>query len=112
MLSAANQYICNLVRDFIDLEDMICTEMEVIDGFFTGFPRDSYCYGEQKLERVKAYCEACKCSLENTWYYADAYSDLPVLEQVGRPVCITPEPKLEKIARKRGWPVLIPPTPA
>jgi alcohol-forming fatty acyl-CoA reductase len=35
--------------------------------------------------------------------YADAASDLPMLEAVGFPVAVNPEPRLITIARKRGW---------
>lgn len=105
LLSAANHYICTLIQDYMELDDMICTEMEVVDGHFTGLPKGSYCYGAEKLNRLKAYCRAKNCTAEQAYYYADAWSDLPVLEAVGRPVCVTPEPKLHKVALKRGWPV-------
>lgn len=35
--------------------------------------------------------------------YADSSSDLPMLEAVGFPVAVNPEPRLASIARKRGW---------
>lgn len=35
--------------------------------------------------------------------YADAYYDIPILELVGRPVAVNPDPGLAKIARSRDW---------
>ena len=35
--------------------------------------------------------------------YADSSSDLPMLDAVGFPVAVNPEPRLASIARKRGW---------
>ena len=35
--------------------------------------------------------------------YADSSSDLPMLEAVGFPVAVNPEPRLASIARRRGW---------
>ena len=35
--------------------------------------------------------------------YADSSSDLPMLDVVGFPVAVNPEPHLASIARKRGW---------
>ena len=35
--------------------------------------------------------------------HADSSSDLPMLEAVGFPVAVNPEPRLASIARKRGW---------
>ena len=36
-------------------------------------------------------------------FYTDSYSDLSVLEAVGSPVAVHPDPRLTRIARKRGW---------
>jgi phosphoserine phosphatase len=35
--------------------------------------------------------------------YADSSSDLSMLEAVGFPVAVNPEPRLATIARTRGW---------
>jgi len=35
--------------------------------------------------------------------YADSSSDLSMLEAVGFPVAVNPEPRLATIARNRGW---------
>ncbi|MBW1849555.1 MAG: HAD-IB family hydrolase, partial [Deltaproteobacteria bacterium] len=29
--------------------------------------------------------------------------DIPVLEVVGHPMCVTPDKKLEKVAVEKGW---------
>jgi phosphoserine phosphatase len=41
--------------------------------------------------------------MKDSYYHADSINDLPLLEEVGIPVCITPDKKLERIAMKRGW---------
>ena len=38
--------------------------------------------------------------------YSDSASDLPMLEAVGHPVAVNPEPELRLIAQERGWPVV------
>jgi hypothetical protein len=43
--------------------------------------------------------------LARTVAYADATSDLAMLEAAGYPVAVNPEPKLATIARRRGWPI-------
>ena len=45
-------------------------------------------------------------SLEHCAFYTDAYADLPLLEVVGRPFVVCPDPKLRREAERRGWPVL------
>lgn len=105
LLSAAMTYVCGPVKDFLDMHDMICTEMEIVDGHFTGLSRGRYCYGEEKLIRARRYCAKHDFSIDQACYYADSISDLHLLEAVGSPVCITPDAKLTRIAAKRGWPV-------
>ena len=33
-------------------------------------------------------------------------SDMPMLEAVGHPVVVNPEPELREIAAERGWPIV------
>jgi len=103
LLSAASSYLCAHVREFIRLDDVICTELELVNGYFTGKPLGKYCYGAEKLTRLERYCSDWNCPVKDVYYYADSYSDLPVLEVVGNPVCITPDQQLLKIARQKGW---------
>lgn len=43
---------------------------------------------------------------ENSFAYADSYSDLPVLELVGNPVAVQPDPKLKHLAEQREWAII------
>jgi len=40
------------------------------------------------------------------WAYADSYSDLPVLERVGRPVAVYPDPELTAHAKEHNWEII------
>ncbi len=82
---------------------MICTEIEVINGYFSGLPKGKYCYKEEKLFQAKNYCEKHGFSLSEAYFYSDSTEDLPLLEKVGNPVCVSPEPALAKIAHKNNW---------
>ena len=105
ILSAALFYICTAVKDFLGMDDAVCTRLEVIDGYFSGASDGKYCYGEEKLFQAIHYCETQNFSLDQAYFYSDSISDLPLLEKVGYPVCVVPEPKLANIARINGWPV-------
>ncbi|MGH7338800.1 MAG: HAD family hydrolase, partial [Myxococcota bacterium] len=43
--------------------------------------------------------------LTKSYAYADSLSDLPMLESVGHPVAVNPDPRLRRIARERRWAV-------
>jgi HAD superfamily hydrolase (TIGR01490 family) len=87
----------------LGFDNIICTKMEVENGFFTGLPENKFCFEEEKRVRLKEYCEAGNYSLSEAFYYGDSIADLPALEVVGHPVCVTPDKKLSKIALESGW---------
>jgi HAD superfamily hydrolase (TIGR01490 family) len=58
---------------------------------------------EARARILADYCAAEGLSLSESVAYADSSSDLPMLEAVGFPVAVNPEPRLASIARKRGW---------
>ncbi len=106
ILSASTGYMCKPAMDYLKMDDMVCSEMEVHDGLLTGRPVKAYCYGSEKVHRLEAYCQEHGFDPAAAWYYADSYSDLPVLEIVGHPVCVSPDDRLMAIARSRNWTII------
>lgn len=106
ILSATTPYLCELIKQELGMDDFICSELEVIDGKYSGIPIGNYCYGKEKLVRATNYCTAHGCGLDEAYYYGDSASDIPLLEKVGHPMCVTPDKKLEKTANERGWNIL------
>ena len=103
ILSAALSYICTPVKDYLGMDDAVCTELEVKDGYFSGASNGKYCYGEEKLIQADNYCQKYNFNLDQAYFYTDSISDLPLLEKVSHPVCVAPDAKLARIARNRGW---------
>jgi HAD superfamily hydrolase (TIGR01490 family) len=103
ILSAAISYICKPIQECLDIDDMICTQLEVKDGLLTGNPEGKYCFGQEKLQQAILFCQKHGFSLEKAYFYADSKEDLPLLEKVGYPNCVTPDSKLTRIAQKKGW---------
>ena len=106
ILSSALTPVCNEMAKNLGMDDIICSDLEVKDGFLTGRPRGRLCFGEEKLVRLKEYCERNNSKTSDAWCYGDSISDLPALSSVGNPVCINPDSKLKKAAKKRGWKIL------
>ena len=103
ILTASTASLCNPIKMKLQMDDMICTELEFFDDRFTGKMKGRYCFGTEKLVRARQYCKDKEMNMEDAFYYADSIADLPVLEAVGVPVCVTPDRKLERIALKRRW---------
>jgi len=103
ILSASTTGFCEMTKNVLGMDDVICTELEQVDGILTGRMKGRYCYGREKLVRARQYCHEKNLRMEDAYYYADSIADLPVMEAVGTPVCVTPDKRLEREALKRGW---------
>lgn len=107
MLTSSTNYLSELVAQDLGLEHVLCNHLEVDErGLHTGRVSGRICFGEGKL--VHARDEAAKHSvaLEACAFYTDSFSDLPVLEKVGRPVAVNPDPRLRRFAQRRAWTVV------
>ena len=103
ILSASLPYICEPIKDILNMDDFICTTLEVDQGVFTGKPSGEFCYGKNKYLRAIQYCEENNFSFTDAYFYSDSISDLPLMQVVGNPVCVSPDSSLRQIARKSGW---------
>ncbi|OHD67316.1 MAG: hypothetical protein A2W19_02610 [Spirochaetes bacterium RBG_16_49_21] len=103
ILSASPAFICDPIKNFLMMDDVICTELEIMDGRLSGRLKGRYCYGKEKLVRAERYCREGGHRMAEAYYYADSINDLPVLESVGNPVCVSPDDRLARAARSRGW---------
>jgi HAD superfamily hydrolase (TIGR01490 family) len=103
ILSSSLSPICQSMAEYLGMDDILCSGLESVDGVLTGKSTGKFCFSEEKAVRLRQYCEKNNSKLQDAWYYGDAFVDLPALSIVGNPVCINPERKLEKIAKKNGW---------
>lgn len=103
ILSSAISFVCKPVAVHLGIDDLICTTMETEAGILTGRPVGNFCFEDEKRIRLLSYCEKYHCDNADAWYYADSIADLPVLEVVGHPLCVSPDRKLERIANTRRW---------
>ncbi len=103
--TSSSPWISRLAVAELGLDDYLCTEIEVgDDGLLTGRIAGTPNFGQGKLTRLQAFAGERGIALEDVWFYTDSAADLPLMEAVGHPVCIDPDPKLARVARQRGWP--------
>ena len=101
LLTGSSTYMSELVIEALRLDGTLCTRFAVEDGCFTG--EGELCYGEAKLTAAKAFLADKPIALEDCAFYTDSYTDLPVMDVVGRPVAVHPDPRLMRHARRAGW---------
>jgi phosphoserine phosphatase len=79
--------------------------LEREDGRLTGRVTPPVCYGQGKVVWAERFAAEHDVDLDAGYFYTDSISDLPLLERVGHPVAVNPDPRLRRLADKRGWPI-------
>lgn len=100
------RYICEPIANHLKIDDIICSELEVVNDIFTGKPVGRLCINEEKPHKLKDFCSKYGYPVKDAYFYGDSLDDLPALDIVGHPVCINPDKKLKKIAIEKGWEIL------
>jgi putative phosphoserine phosphatase/1-acylglycerol-3-phosphate O-acyltransferase len=105
IISSATRYQAEPLARDMGIEHVLCTELEVRGGAFTGNVVRPTCYGEGKAIAGRALADQYGLDLEQSYFYTDSHEDLPLLEVVGHPRPVNPSRRLAQIAKERVWPV-------
>jgi HAD superfamily hydrolase (TIGR01490 family) len=105
VVSASGEEIVAPIARALGATHAMATRMVVEDGRYTG-EIAFYCYGEGKVEAIRALAAREGYALEHCYAYSDSVTDVPMLEAVGHPTVVNPDRALRKEAAARGWPVL------
>ncbi len=106
LLTSSSIYLSRLAGEELGLDEILCNRFEVQDGVFTGRPQGTLCFGAGKLEHARDDADRHGEDLAEAFFYTDSRSDLPVMEVVGQPVAVNPDPRLRRHASRAGWPVV------
>jgi alcohol-forming fatty acyl-CoA reductase len=101
LITGALDFVVEPLRPLFD--DIVCAHLGQRDGRLSGRLVELPPIGESRALVLADYAAAEGLELEQSMAYADASSDLAMLEAVGFPVAVNPEAKLAAIARRRGW---------
>lgn len=105
LLTGTSPYVAEPVAAHLGIEHVLSSRMAVKDGRFTGEVEPPLCYAEGKVERARAWAAEHGVDLSRSVFYTDSVSDRPMLETVGEPRVVNPDPRLSALARRRGWPI-------
>jgi phosphoserine phosphatase len=84
----------------------VASRLHATGGRYSGFLEAPPLVGEARAAWLRRYADAAGVSLADSYAYGDSYSDRPLLEAVGHPVAVNPDPHLYRHARSRRWPVV------
>lgn len=105
IVTGASPYAARPLGRRLGIEHLVTSEIEVDPdtGRFTGKFVAPLCIGEGKVERARRFAQEMGFDLAASTFYTDSYTDLPLLERVAEPIVVNPDPRLLRVANKRGW---------
>lgn len=104
IVTGATPYAARPLAARLGIEHVLASRLEVdAEGRFTGRTVRPLCYGQGKVVLARALGERLGFALEEATFYSDSYTDLPLLEAVREPIIVNPDPRLKRVARRRGW---------
>ncbi|HOB61855.1 MAG TPA: HAD family hydrolase [Candidatus Competibacteraceae bacterium] len=106
IITATNRFITAPIAERLGVAHLLATEVEFVDGRYTGRPLGIPCFQQGKVERLNAWLAETGHDLADSWFYSDSHNDLPLLGQVTHPVVVDPDPILHEQAQARGWPII------
>lgn len=89
----------------LGLTGALGTVAETADGVYTGRLVGGLLHGAAKAAAIRSLADREGLDLARCSAYSDSANDLPMLELVGHPSVVNPDPELLRAARDRGWPV-------
>lgn len=106
LLTTATPYVAERLGRHLSLDHVLCTRLHVEDGRFVGTTELPTCFGPGKVHHAERLAATQGFDLATSYFYTDSFSDLPMLERVGKPCAVNPDRRLRRHAAQHGWPIL------
>ena len=109
MITATNGFVTAPIAAALGIPTILATDLERVDGRFTGRATGTPCFREGKVLRLKAWLAERGERLEDygeSWFYSDSVNDVPLMSLVTHPVAVHPDERLRAHAVERGWPII------
>ncbi len=103
IVTAALQEMADLLAHVLAFDGGLGSQLEVLDGRYTGRPSGPFNYREGKVVAMQRLAAREGLDLSLSYAYSDSESDLPMLRAVGHAVVVNPDPELRRIAAQEGW---------
>ena len=106
IISNAVTYVVDPLGRYLGVPHVLANRLEVRRGLFTGNYVEPLCFRKGKVFWAEKFAEELGGTIQESTFYTDSITDLPLLERVKEPRVVNPDFKLRAVARKRGWPIL------
>jgi HAD superfamily hydrolase (TIGR01490 family) len=106
LVTAAPIELAEVIAAELGMDGAVATVSELDEaGFYTGRLVGEIMHGPAKAKAVAEVAAERGIELGECAAYSDSINDLPLLEAVGFPHAVNPEPELKRLALARGWPI-------
>jgi HAD superfamily hydrolase (TIGR01490 family) len=109
IITATNRFVTGPIAEALGVPNLLATDLEEVDGRFTGRARGTPCFREGKVKRLEEWLTLRSERLSDygeSWFYTDSINDLPLLQLVTHPVAAHPDARLRAHAEAQGWAVI------
>ncbi len=103
--SGATPYVIEPLVRHLGIRHYLCTQLEEAGGRLTGRVVEPICFEEGKVHWVRQWIDEIRVDMARSYFYTDSITDRALLEGVGHPVAVNPDPRLYRLARHRRWPI-------
>lgn len=107
LVSATLEGLVEVVAERLGADHALGSRLELQGERYSGRMLRPLCFGPHKATRAREVLAALGAvDLAASYSYADSGHDAPLLELVGHPTAVYPDPALLALAQRKGWPVL------
>jgi putative phosphoserine phosphatase/1-acylglycerol-3-phosphate O-acyltransferase len=101
------EHLIRPLADLLGFDDVLATRYGTKeDGRFDGSILGPFVWSTGKLAAVRAFAAEHGIDLAESYAYSDSIFDAPLLEAVGQPAAVNPDPRLTMYAVARRWPIV------
>ncbi|MDO5701321.1 MAG: HAD-IB family hydrolase [Bowdeniella nasicola] len=106
LVTATPAELANHIASRLGATGALASQAEHLHGHYTGRMSAPFLHGKEKYNAVTALAAERGYDLEASYAYGDSLNDVPLLQAVGNPVAVSPEPRLRRYARQHGWQII------
>ncbi|HSO20875.1 MAG TPA: HAD-IB family hydrolase, partial [Desulfosarcina sp.] len=106
LLTGAPDFIAQPLAEALGIRITAATVCACSGNCFTAALPTVHPHGETKRRIAARLCRAYGTRLVDSTAYANAISDLPLLNSVGRPIAVFPDRRLRRTAAARRWEII------
>lgn len=106
LVSGAFTPLLNQFNTEFNFDTIIGTNIPFLRNEVNKTERVDHIQGKRKVDKILQATRNQNIDWQNSYAYADSFSDLPVLKLVGHPIAVNPDRKLQQYAEEHKWEII------